>query len=367
MVTDENLHLSSGERERYSRHLSLPGFSESHQLMLKASRVLVVGCGGLGHPAASYLAAAGIGRMGLADGDVVETSNLQRQIFFTPSDLGRPKAEVLAARISALNPDMRCEVYSRHIEPADARAVVAEYDVVLDCTDHFAARYLLNDTCVALNKPLVQASVYRMEGQLATYLCRMPDGSRSGHYRDLFPDPPAASQHTDCATGGVIGALVGTLGCLQALEVVKVLTGIGEPLANRMLLVDGLTMDMRTISYSTSAAKSTSPATPRAAGRPASGMKEISAAELREWMSGQQSFTLIDVREPYEYAAKNLGGELIPLGEIPGSVDRIPKEGMVVVMCKAGVRSAHAIHYLTSAHGYTNLINLRGGLLAWTD
>jgi sulfur-carrier protein adenylyltransferase/sulfurtransferase len=370
-------HLNPEERNRYSRHLVLPGFGEAAQLRLKESRVLVVGCGGLGNPVIAYLAAAGVGHLGLADDDVVETSNLQRQVLFTSDDCGLSKAALAAEKVKALNPFVECTVYPFRITSSNALQIAREYDVIADCTDRLPARYLLNDVAVLTDKVLVHASVFRSEGHLAVFHGKMSAGARSANYRDLFPEPPPAEAVMSCEEGGVLGALTGILGTMQAMEIIKVITGYGEPLYNQLLVLDAFTMQSRTMRFSARANNPLTGENPSQTGlidyelfceiQPEKTMREITAAELKAMRDAGEKVVLIDVREPYEYAAKNLGGELIPLGEIPDSVDRIPKEGMVVVMCRAGVRSAHAIDYLSGTHGFTNLVNLRGGILAWGE
>ncbi|MFN8863267.1 MAG: ThiF family adenylyltransferase [Flavobacteriales bacterium] len=369
--------LTPEERERYSRHLALPGFGEDAQLRLRQARVLVVGCGGLGNPVIAYLAAAGVGHIGLADGDVVETSNLQRQILFTMEECGQSKASVAAQKVNALNPLVQTTVYPFRITADNALEIAKDYDVIADCTDRIPTRYLLSDTAVLADKVLVHAGVFRTEGQLAVFHGKMNDSLRSANYRDIFPEPPYPDAVMSCAEGGVLGALTGILGTMQAMEIIKVITGYGEPLYNQLLMIDALTMESRVIRFSRRPDNPLTGDTPTQHGlidydqfcgiKNEQLMREITAGELKAMQEKGESFVLIDVREPYEYAAKNLGGELIPLGEIPESVHRIPKEGTVILICRAGVRSAHAIDYLSHTHGYTNLINLRGGILAWTE
>ena len=358
--------LSPSEISRYQRHLNLPQFSLEGQEKLKAARVLVVGAGGLGSPIILYLAAAGVGTLGIIDFDKVDLTNLQRQILFTENDIGKSKAQVAAQRVAALNSHVRSRPYECNLTSANALDIIPDYDIVVDGTDNFPTRYLINDACSILGKPFVYGSIFRFEGQLAVF-----NYLGGPTYRDLFPEPPEPDAVPNCAEGGVIGVLPGIIGTLQANEVIKVLTGIGEPLSGRLMILDALTMSSRTIKLSTNKN------TPKIdklidydefCHRPnklTNTMKEVTVQELKQMIDSGEDFQLIDVREPYEYEAANLDGELIPLQQIPDSSDKISKDKKVIVHCRSGARSAQAIQFLEDRHNLDNLYNLKGGIMAW--
>jgi adenylyltransferase/sulfurtransferase len=377
-----SIPFSKAELERYSRHLIIPEFNIEGQRKLKASSVLVIGSGGLGSPLLLYLAAAGVGRIGLVDFDRVDDSNLQRQVLFGVADVGRPKVEAAAERLRALNPHITVEVHDTLLTSANARELIAGYDLVADGTDNFATRYLVNDAAVLEGKPNVYASIYRFEGQCTVFNELLPDGTRGPNYRDLFPTPPPPGLVPSCAEGGVIGVLPGILGSLQALEVIKVITGVGDTLSGRLFLFDAATFTTRTlkvrknpgnpltgdnpsqtdlIDYDEFCGLHAQPATED---RP---VRDISPETLLAWRSVERPHVVIDVREPYEAGICSIGGELIPEGIIAESLDRIPRDVEVVVHCRSGVRSTRAIRLLEDEHGFTNLLNLRGGILAWQE
>lgn len=355
------------ERIRYSRHFVLPGFGTEGQQRLKTGRVLVVGAGGLGAPVLYYLAAAGVGKIGIADADAVSLSNLQRQILFTEADIGHNKAVCAANRLKALNPLLQFEVISEYITTTNALSLLKEYDLVVDATDNFPTRYLLNDACVLSHLPLVYGSVFRYEGQVAVF-----NFNGGPNYRDLYPAPPAPGTVPDCEQGGVLGVLPGLIGCYQANEAIKLLSGIGEPLAGKLLLVDSLTLETSIIQVPDRNQKSgikklidydhfcgvTKKDLP---------MKEVTVQELKALMDKKADFQLIDVREPHEYDICNLEGELIPQAEIPQNVDKISRDKQVVIHCRSGARSGNMVTWLEKNHGFTNLYNLKGGILAWAD
>lgn len=365
--------LSAAEKQRYSRHMVIPGFGLTAQQQLKAARVLVIGAGGLGAPLLLYLAAAGVGTLGIVDFDQVEESNLQRQVLFTTADLGQPKAAAAAARLQALNPYIQVQVHAERFGAGNALNLVEAYQVVVDATDNFQSRYLINDACVLAGRPLVYGSIYRFEGQVSVFNALLADGSRSPQYRDVFPVPGAAP---NCAEAGVIGTLPGIIGTWQANEVIKLLTGLGEPLAGKLLLFDALSNETRLIRYRHR--PETVPVRNLQAGQDilcsinepnpnSEKMKEVSVQELKALIDSKADFQLIDVREPHEYQIANLGGELIPLGQVEAQADKFARDKQVVVHCRSGARSGTAVQLLEQKLGLTNLYNLKGGILAWSD
>ncbi|WKN46354.1 molybdopterin-synthase adenylyltransferase MoeB [Tunicatimonas pelagia] len=368
------------ELERYSRHLIIPDFNIEGQRKLKAAKVLVVGSGGLGAPLLSYLVAAGVGNIGIVDFDTVDESNLQRQILFTVDDVERPKVEAAAERLRKQNPFVNIKTYNTVLTSQNALDIIKDYDVVADGTDNFPTRYLVNDACVLLNKVNVYASIFRFEGQASVFNYTDKDGSVGPNYRDLFPSPPPPGLVPSCAEGGVLGVLPGILGSLQANEVIKVITGIGETLSGRLFLFDALSFETRTLKIHRNPDNPLNGENPTQAelidyeqfcGIPTqeekSKVKEISARELYELIEGKKDFQLLDVREPYEYDIANLGGELIPLNQIEEQAERVASNKQVIVHCRSGKRSQQAIKQLEKKHGFTNLYNLRGGLLAWAE
>ena len=362
--------LSPDERIRYARHLALPGVGEEGQERLKAARVLVVGAGGLGSPVALYLAAAGVGTLGLVDFDEVDVTNLQRQVLYGTGDVGRPKLEAAAARLSDLNPGVRMVPHALCLSSENALDVLADYDVIADGTDNFPARYLVNDACVLLGKPNVHASVSRFDGQASVFWA-----AKGPCYRCLFEEPPPADLVPSCAEGGVLGVLPGLLGTIQATEVLKLLLGVGEPLIGRLLLVDALRMEMRTISTAKNPACAVCGSTPTVtrladteafcAGRPAAALTETSPEELAGRLASGDAPFLLDVREPYEVPARALAGALnIPLAALPSRLDDVPRGRDVVVYCESGVRSARALAILGAA-GHARASHLAGGIARW--
>lgn len=376
-----DITFSKQELERYSRHLIIPEFNIEGQRKLKAAKVLVVGTGGLGAPLLSYLVAAGVGNIGIIDFDVVDDSNLQRQILFTVDDIGKPKVEAAAARLRKQNPYVNIKTYNTQLTSANAMDIIREYDVVADGTDNFPTRYLVNDACVLLDKANIYASIFRFEGQVSVFNYKYKDGSVSPNYRDLFPEPPPPGLVPSCAEGGVLGVLPGIVGSLQANEVLKVISGIGEPLAGRLFLFDALTFETRTLKIHRDPANPLNRENPTqkalinydmfcgisSAKEEEQHVKELSVQDLYALIRDQKEFQLIDVREPYEYEIANLGGELIPLNQIEEAVDKIASDKQVVVHCRSGVRSGKAIEKLEKKYGFTNLYNLKGGILAWAD
>jgi adenylyltransferase/sulfurtransferase len=377
--------LSSEELQRYSRHLTLPEFGTEGQEKLKNASVLLVGAGGLGSPAATYLAAAGVGRIGLVDFDTVEASNLQRQILYGTSDVGRPKLEAAAERLQDLNPHVEVERHEVRLTSDNALGIIDDYDVVADGTDNFPTRYLVNDACVMTGTPNVYASIFRFEGQVSVFATE--DGPC---YRCLYEEPPPPGLVPSCAEGGVLGILPGFIGTLQATEVIKLLTGIGEPLVGRLLMVDALEMNFRTVNVPTN------PECPVCGDDPSvtelidyeafcgidsdtssngtaddvsdDKVPEISVHDLKERRDAGSAPFLLDVREPYEADIASIGADqLIPVDELEERLDELEadKDDEIVVHCRSGGRSATATELLREK-GY-DASNLAGGVLAWSD
>lgn len=374
--------LNAEELKRYSRQLVLNEFGIKSQLSLKNSSVLMVGAGGLGCPALLYLAAAGIGTLGIADGDTVTISNLQRQVLYTTEDIGLHKADVAAKKLKQLNPHISVNAYLENVSASNALKLLAPYDLIIDGTDNFPARYLLNDACILLDKPLVYGSVLKFEGQVAVFNVKQPDGTFSANYRDLFPSPPDPDSVPNCEQAGVLGILPGLIGSFQATEAIKVLAGIGAPLTNKLLIVDALWTEQRVIHIKSNNTRETisklidyeffcgisqekNKSLPGKLNR--SAMKEITVQELNELKESGKDFQLIDVREPHETDIATIGGELIPMGSIEKNVSKISKDKQVVIYCRSGARSGKVVQWLEQNHNFTNLYNLKGGILAWAN
>jgi molybdopterin/thiamine biosynthesis adenylyltransferase/rhodanese-related sulfurtransferase len=370
--------LEPEQLERYKRHLFLEGVGAEGQAKLLASSVLLIGAGGLGAPAALYLAAAGIGRIGLVDFDRVDASNLQRQVLYTTRDVGEPKVDVAAARLTALNPDVDVRKHPVKLEAANAREILADYDVVLDGTDTFPSRYLTNDLCVWLGKPLVYGSVMRFEGQVSVF-----DARTGPCYRCLFAEPPPPELAPNCAEAGVLGVLPGVIGLLQATEVLKLLIGVGEPLIGRLLVYDALAMEFRRFKIPKDPACVVCGANPtvtapidyaafcasRASEPVSDGVAEISPLALRARLDAGEDFLLLDVREPFEAEIARIpGARLVPLGQLSSALAELEpwRERPVVVHCKTGGRSRRACLEL-SAKGFRHVENLAGGIEAWSQ
>ncbi len=365
--------LSPEEKARYARHLVLPEVTAEGQLRLKRSSVLLVGAGGLGSPAALYLAAAGVGRIGIVDFDLVDESNLQRQILHDTSWVGRPKLESAVARLSALNPHVAVEAHPVALSRENALSLLAGYDVVVDGTDNFETRYLTNDACYFLGKPNVYGSIFRFEGQASVFWA-----DRGPCYRCLFPQPPPPGLVPSCAEGGVLGVLPGVVGAVQATEALKILLGVGEPLVGRLLLYDALAMRFDELELrrdpecplcspkATIVELQDYPAfcgTRR--GQEKEPVEEIGAAELKRRLDAGEPLEIIDVREPHEWAICRIeGARLVPLGSLASRVHELDPSRTYVLQCQSGVRSARALGLLRQA-GFHRLLNLRGGILAW--
>jgi sulfur-carrier protein adenylyltransferase/sulfurtransferase len=357
--------LSERERERYSRHLALPEIDVAGQERLRAARVLVIGVGGLGSPAALYLAAAGTGTIGLLDCDRIEISNLQRQVLFDTAGLARPKVQAAREKLLALNPEIEVIAHDVELRASNARAILADYDVVLDGTDRLGTRYLVNDACVILGKPLVSAAIHRFEGQATTFL---PGGGPC--YRCLFPEM-AEGLVPNCAQAGVLGVLPGVLGTIQATEAIKIVTGAGVPLVGRLLTFDALEMRFHELRFARRADCAVCGAHPTITDlRDAlEGVRRLSAEELRRLIEEHPAgaLRLVDVREPREFAAGHLPGALnIPVGEVERRLAEIPREATPVFMCRSGARSLAASR-LALRGGFDNAAHLDGGLLAWAE
>jgi molybdopterin/thiamine biosynthesis adenylyltransferase/rhodanese-related sulfurtransferase len=372
-------NLTIEDRKRYQRHLNLKGFGPDSQEKLKNAKVLVVGAGGLGCPALLYLASAGVGTIGIVDFDIVDLSNLQRQILYTMDDIGHPKAVRAVQRLGLLNPLIVFEPHHLKLSAANAIDIVSRYDVVLDGTDNFPTRYLLNDACVLTGKPLVYGSILEFEGQVAVFNLKFGNGNFSANYRDLFPEPPPPDAVPNCEEAGVLGVLPGIIGSMQANEILKIITGFGEPLSNRLLIFDSVTMLQTLINIpdrgSRNAIKSLidyedfcgiSQGKNKSLNTNQQSMKEVTVQELQKLKDSGADFQLIDVREPYEYDICNLEGELIPMSEIPNNVDKIARDKKVVIHCRSGKRSGDMLLWLEKNHGFENLYNLKGGILAWS-
>jgi len=374
----EDIHFSKEELARYDRHIIIPDFGFEAQKKLKAAKVLVIGSGGLGSPSLLYLAAAGVGTIGIIDFDVVDDSNLQRQVLFGVDEIGKPKVEAAKKRLESLNPFITIKVYNQQLTSQNALDIIKDYDVVADGTDNFPTRYLVNDACVLLGKPNVYGSIFQFEGQVSVFNYTNKEGELGPNYRDLYPTPPPPGLVPSCAEGGVLGVLPGIIGSLQALEVIKVITGVGETMSGRFFIFDALNFETRTFKIKRSPSNPLNGDNPtikhlidyerfcgvKAVEKP---IKEISSRELYDLQVRGEDIQIIDVREPHEYQIANMGGELIPLATVSASADKIDRNKKVIVHCKMGGRSAKAIHELEEKFGFTNLYNLKGGILGWID
>jgi adenylyltransferase/sulfurtransferase len=379
MASYQDITFSKAELARYDRHIIIPDFGLAAQQKLKAAKVLVIGSGGLGSPLLLYLAAAGVGTIGIVDFDVVDDSNLQRQVLFGKNDVGRAKARAAKSRLQALNPHIKIQLHNTRLTSENALQIVKKYDVVADGTDNFPTRYLVNDACVLLGKTNVYASIFQFDGQVSVFNYRDADGVLGPNYRDLYPTPPPPGLVPSCAEGGVLGVLPGIIGSMQANEVIKVITGVGTPLSGRLFLFDALNFETRTFNIK------------RRADNPLNGenpsitqlidyeffcglknpdekpVKEITVETFLKWQALGEPYQLIDVREPNEYENANIGGLLLPLGTVTEHADQLRRDVKVVVHCRSGVRSAKAIRALEAQYGLDNLYNLKGGILAYQE
>jgi len=370
--------LSRDEILRYSRHLIMPEVGMEGQLKLKQAKVLCIGAGGLGSPLALYLGAAGVGKLGIVDFDVVDYTNLQRQVIHGTTDVGRTKLESARDTLLEINPNVEIEPFETRLTSDNALDIFREYDIVADGTDNFPTRYLVNDACVLLGKPNVYASIFRFEGQASIFYAE-----QGPCYRCLYPEPPPPGLVPSCAEGGVLGVLPGIMGCIQAMETIKLILGRGDSLVGRLLLFDALAMKFRElklrknpdcpicgtnrtitrlIDYEQFCGIRGEEHTPVHTGIP-----EITPVELKQKMDAHQPFVLIDVREPHEYQICRIpGSKLIPLGEVPKRMNELDSADEIVVHCKSGMRSARAVDLLMKS-GFGKIHNLKGGILAWSD
>jgi adenylyltransferase/sulfurtransferase len=371
--------LTTDDLSRYSRHLILPEVGMEGQQKLKAARVLCVGTGGLGSPLALYLTAAGIGTLGLVDFDVVDASNLQRQIIHSTKDIGRKKLDSAEEKLTALNPAIRIVKHETMLTSANALEILKDYDIVADGTDNFPTRYLVNDACVLLGKPNVYGSIFRFEGQASVFATE-----QGPCYRCLYPEPPPPGLVPSCAEGGVLGILPGLVGVIQATEVIKLILGKGESLIGRLLLVDALNMRFRELKLRRN------PQCPVCGPHPTvtelidyqqfcgfapetpeekivkNGIPQLTVKELKSRIDAGEDVYILDVREPYEYKIAQIGGKLIPQNEVPQRLAEIDRQREVIVHCRSGVRSQRIAEFLKQA-GYPRVVNLAGGILAWSD
>ena len=371
--------LTADDLLRYARHLALPEVGMEGQQRLKAARVLCVGAGGLGSPLALYLAAAGVGTLGLVDSDTVETSNLQRQIIHSTHDIGRRKLDSAEEKLSALNPGIRIAKHHARLTSANALQILIDYDIVADGTDNFPTRYLVNDACVLLGKPNVYGSIFRFEGQASVFATQ--DGPC---YRCLYPEPPPPGMVPSCAEGGVLGILPGLIGVIQATEVIKIILGKGDSLAGRLLLVDALNMRFSELKLRKN------PECPVCGENPTvtrlidyqqfcgilpeskqenslkNGIPQITVKELKRRIDTGEDLYILDVREPFEYQIAQIGGNLIPINDVPQRLSEIPREREIIVHCKSGGRSQRVAELLQQ-QGYARVVNLAGGILAWSE
>src|SRR5216683_1702779 len=377
-VKPEAATLSNDEILRYSRHLIMPEVGMEGQQKLKAARVLCIGAGGLGSPLALYLGAAGVGTLGLVDFDVVDYTNLQRQIIHTTADVGRKKLDSAADKLKAINPLINVRPFDTRLSSDNALELFRDFDIIVDGTDNFPTRYLVNDACVLTGKPNVYGSIFRFEGQASVF------ATENGPcYRCLYPEPPPPGLVPSCAEGGVLGILPGLVGVIQATEAIKLILGQGDPLIGRLLLVDALGMKFRElklrknpecpacgahrtitklIDYDQFCGIRGVEAAPATGG----GLSEISVEDLKKKLDAKADIFILDVREPHEYQICNLNGYLIPLGDLPKRVSELDSSREIVAHCKMGGRSAKAVAFLKQA-GFTKVSNLTGGITAWAE
>ncbi len=369
--------LSKQEVLRYSRHLIMPEVGMDGQLKLKKAKVLMIGSGGLGAPLGLYLAAAGVGRLGIVDFDTVDFTNLQRQVVFGTSDVGRKKLEAARERLSNLNPEIRIDTFETRLSSENALDILRDYDIVVDGTDNFPTRYLVNDACILLGKPNVYGSIFRFEGQASIF--GYPGGPC---YRCLYPEPPPPGLVPSCAEGGVLGVLPGIIGCIQAMETIKLILGKGDSLVGRLLLFDALGMRFRELKLRKNRECPVCGEHPTVtklidyaefcgirgeeAPAPTAAVPEITPKQLKQRLDRGDDLYILDVREPHEYQICNLQGHLIPLGELPKRVGELDSSREIVAHCRSGKRSAEAVEFLTKA-GFRKIWNLKGGILAWSD
>jgi adenylyltransferase/sulfurtransferase len=375
-VKPEAAPLSNDEILRYSRHLIMPEVGMEGQQKLKAARVLCIGAGGLGSPLALYLTAAGVGTLGMVDFDVVDYTNLQRQIIHSTADVGRKKLDSAGEKLKAINPFLNLRTFETKLTSDNALELFREFDIVADGTDNFPTRYLVNDACVLTGKPNVYGSIFRFEGQASVFATE-----HGPCYRCLYPEPPPPGLVPSCAEGGVLGILPGLVGVIQATETIKLILGQGQPLIGRLLLVDALGMNFRELKLRKNPdcpVCGTHPTVTklidynefcgiRGEEKPVgTGVPEIQVEELKRRLDAGDDIFVLDVREPHEYQICNIGGHLIPLGDLPKRVNELDTSREIVAHCRSGVRSAKAVNFLRQA-GFKKVHNLAGGILAWAD
>lgn len=356
MLQIDNVELYPEELKRYSRQVNLPELSEEGQKKLKSAKVLVVGAGGLGCPVLSYLAAAGVGTLGVVDADNIERCNLHRQLLYDDVDVGSSKVEVVHEKLLELNPHVKVRAYCEKFSFDNAGPLLKDYDLVVDATDNFPSRYAINDACVEHEKPFVYASISQFEGQVAVFNARLPGGGRSPDYRSLFPSAPCPGTVKDCVEGGVLGMLPGIVGSIQALEVVKLITGMKNTLIGRVFVFDGLTLETRIFNIEEDEEKEALPVSKVHI------VSEIAAPELKKLVDSQADFQLVDVREDHERVASNIGGDHIPLSALEESVDKISKGKPVIFYCQKGIRSGIAAQWLNGVLEHKQLFSLEGGI-----
>ncbi len=374
-IIAEEVQLSREEIRRYGRHLIMPEVTLAGQQKLKAASVLLIGMGGLGSPVSLYLAAAGVGRIGLVDFDTVDSTNLQRQIIYTSQDVGRRKTDSARERIKDANPYVEVQTFDTLLRSDNAMDICGDFDIIIDGTDNFPTRYLVNDVCVLLGKPNVYGSIFRFEGQASVFAAK--DGPC---YRCLYPEPPPPGLVSSCAEGGVLGVLPGIVGTIQATEALKLILGIGQSLIGQLLLIDALSMQFRQLKLQKN------PDCPicgnnrtihklidyeqfcgvrvQATGEEQHGIPHATVQELKSRLDAGDDLLLVDVREPHEYEIVNIGAQLIPLGQLPHRVHELDSSRDIVVHCHHGGRSARAVQYLREL-GFRKVWNLHGGIDAW--
>ncbi len=377
LTQTSGVELSKDEILRYSRHLIMPEVGMDGQLKLKQAKVLCIGAGGLGSPLALYLAAAGVGKLGIVDFDVVDFTNLQRQVIHDTNDVGRPKLASARETIADINPNVEVVGYETRLTSENALEIFKDYDVIADGTDNFPTRYLVNDACVLLGKPNVYASIFRFEGQASVFYAK-----EGPCYRCLYPEPPPPGLVPSCAEGGVLGVLPGIMGSVQALETIKMILGKGRPLIGRLLLFDALSLRFRELKLHKN------PDCPVCGSHPTvtklidyeqfcgirgeehvepTRVPEITAVVVKKWMDERKPFVLVDVREPHEFQICRIpGSTLIPLGDVPKRMNELNSADEIVVHCRSGQRSAKAVELLMKA-GFRKIHNMQGGVLAWSD
>jgi adenylyltransferase/sulfurtransferase len=362
--------LSKEELKRYNRHIILPEFGMEAQLKLKAAKVLVIGAGGLGSPVLQYLTAAGVGTIGVIEFDVVDESNLQRQILFSTEDIGKSKAEVAVSKLTSQNPHSKFIIHNSKLTKDNALEIIKHYHLVVDGSDNFPTRYLVNDACVILDKPLVFGSIFKFEGQVSVFNYTDASGKQGPTYRCLFAEAPKEGEVPNCSEIGVLGVLPGMIGTMQANEAIKVITGIGEPLSGKLFVLDALTMHTSLIKFSTIPENHNI----KQLGEYEevcevpefnNATRQVSVNELKLKLDKNEDLFLVDVREVHEREICSIGGILIPMSQLRDHIEKIPTDKPVVVYCHHGMRSAMVIKFLTEEFQYKNLYNLEGGIHAW--